>query len=97
MVSEHMDLVPHIIIFPTPGISKKPLNEIQTKSAFVELIKLTISAQFLPTQKQLYMKRLKRLSENTQAFQYFWTSQKNDLKEICYDIHKICEHGGGSA
>lgn len=96
MVSKHTELVPYMIIFPTPGIDEEPLKKIQAKSAFIELIKLTISTQFSSAQKQLYMKRLKQLSENTQAFQYFWTSQKNDLKEICHSIREICEQGGGT-
>lgn len=93
MVSKHSDLMPHMIIFPMPGIDKEPLKKIETKSAFIELIKLLISTQFPATQKQLYMKRLKQLSENTQAFQYFWTSNKYDLKEICRNIREICEQG----
>jgi hypothetical protein len=93
MVSEHSDLMPYMIIFPMPGIDKEPLKKIETKSAFIELIKLSISTQFPAIQKQLYMKRLKQLSENTQAFQYFWTSNKCNLKEICRNIREICEQG----
>ena len=94
MASEHSELVPYMIVFPMPGICEELLKKIPAKSAFIELIKLTISAQFSSEQKQLYMKRLKNLSENTQTFQYFWTSQKNDLKEICHNIREICEQGG---
>ncbi len=96
MVSKCNKLVPHILIFPTQGIDEKPLKKIQTKSTFIKLIKLTISTQFSSTQKEFYMKRLKHLSENTQAFQYFWTNQKCNLKETCQNIRKICEHEGKS-
>lgn len=91
MVSKQNDLSPFIIIFPSPKFNEEVLKKIQSKSAFIELIKMTISTQFSSTQKQLYMKRLKQLSENTQAFQYYWANHKANLKEICYYIKKMCE------
>ena len=94
MISKHTQLVPSVIIFPTPGTldaNEKSLVKIQAKSSFVKLIEMTISTQFSSAQKQLYLKRLKQLSEHVHAFQYFWNSQKNDLKEVCCSIKELCD------
>ena len=81
--------------FPTPNASKKPCEKLLPKEAFVELIKLTVSDQFRSDQKQLYMKRLGRLSAGVQAYRYFWTNEGNSLKEMCSIIQKLCEKSEG--
>jgi adenylate kinase family enzyme len=91
MVSEHNELIPFIIIFPTSSIGENILKRIQAKVAFIELIKLTISSQFSSAQKQLYMKRLKHLSETAKSFKYFWATEKSTLKETCSKIRALCD------
>jgi len=95
MISECEELEPFMIIFPSSsGIKDGAFKKISAKSTFVDLIKLTVSTLFSLEQKQIYIKRIKALSENTQAYRYSWTNRNIDLKKICDNVWELCEQDG---
>ena len=93
LICEYTKVNPSVIIFPTLTKNKKETFEkISSKSAWIKLIQLSISKQFDSLQKELYMKRLKILSEKTIAFQYHRTNNsENILIEICNNMKNIYE------
>lgn len=92
LICHYQKVKPFIIIFPTLSEDdQEPLEIVSAKSAWLELIRLSISEQFSSLQKQLYMKRLKSLSGSAISFRYYRTNKKeNRLKEICDEIKTFC-------
>ena len=82
---------PSVIIFPTLSKDgRESLERISAKAAWLELIQLSISRQFNSLQKELYMKRLKVLSEGAIAFRYNRTNNsENMLKDICSKVRDL--------
>jgi len=90
-ISGNSELVPFMLIFPTLSTDES-LEKMSAKSAFVELIELSVSKQFSVSHKQQYMKCLKELSESTIAVRYNRTNNNvNKIKEICSKIKTCCE------
>lgn len=92
LVCQYKGVNPSVIIFPTLAENgKESLERVSGKTAWLELIQLSISKQFNPLQKQLYLKRLKVLCESTVAFRYNRTNKReNMLKEICREVRELC-------
>lgn len=95
LICQYKQVTPSIIIFPTLSKDERESFErIPAKSTWLELIQLSISKQFNSLQKQLYMKRLKSLSESAIAFRYNRTNKnENILKEICSKMRYIHNTG----
>lgn len=96
LMSQYKAITPSVIIFPTLAKDgQESLERILVKSTWLELIQLSISKQFNSLQKQLYMKRLKTLSESTIGFRYYRTNKnENILKEICAEVRDLLNTGG---
>lgn len=90
-ICQYKEANPSVIIFPTLSEDgTESLERISAKTAWLELIQLSISKQFNSLQKQLYMKRLKTLSESVVAFRYNRTNRSgNMLKEICSKVRDL--------
>lgn len=91
IISQYHEVNPRVILFPTLTNGEADfLEQISNKSTLIKLIQLSISNQFNSYQKQLYMKRLKLLSERTVAFRYNRASKdENALSEVCSIIKEI--------
>lgn len=91
LICQYKEANPSVIIFPTLSEDgRESLERISAKTAWLELIQLSISKQFNSLQKQLYMKRLKALSESTIAFRYNRTNKsENMLKAICSKVRDL--------
>ena len=91
LICQYKEAHPSVIIFPTLSKDgRESLEEISAKTAWLELIQLSISKQFDSLQKQLYMKRLKVLSEGAIAFRYNRTNKnENILKDICGKMKEL--------
>ena len=91
LICQYKEANPSVIIFPTLSEDgRESLERISAKTAWLELIQLSISKQFNSLQKQLYMKRLKVLSESAIAFRYNRTNKsENMLKEICSKVRDL--------
>lgn len=91
LICQYKEVNPSVIIFP--ALSKdgrESLERIPAKTAWLELIQVSISKQFNSLQKQLYMQRLKALAESTIAFRYNRTNKsKNMLKAICSEVRDL--------
>lgn len=96
LICQYKAVNPSVIIFPTLSeYGRESFERISVKSTWLELIQLSISKQFNSLQKQLYMKRLKALSESAIGFRYNRTNKnENMLKEICSEVRDLLNTGG---
>lgn len=96
LICQYKAVNPSVIIFPTLSeYGRESFERISVKSTWLELIQLSISKQFNSLQKQLYMKRLKALSESAIGFRYNRTNKnENMLKEICSEVRDLLDTGG---
>lgn len=90
-ISKHRMLVPYMVIFPQRSSIQRGLHKIPSLKTLIKLMEYTISEQFSTSQKILYFKRLKVLSEITTAFEYYWNVDAKDLEKVCFEIKKKCE------
>ncbi len=96
LVCQYKEVKPFIIVFPTiSNNNTENIEPISAKRMWLELIEMSISKQFNSYEKQMYMKRLKALCENSIAFRYIRTNgHENILKDVCDRVKDVYMKGG---
>lgn len=96
-ISINIKLKPSVIIFPVVSDTGERLERMSKKAVFLEIIKLSISEKFSLEQKELYMKRIRMLTEEAIGLKYYRTDRvDNCLENICAQILQICKNGSES-
>lgn len=85
LICQYKEVKPFVIVLPTVSDNNtESIEPISAKRMWLELIEMSISKQFSSYEKQMYMKRLKALCENSIAFRYIRTNgHENILKDVC--------------